>query len=320
MADGKIRHKNHIIEDKTYRFLQDLFPDEWVQRKLTPDYGIDIDLELFGFENDDCVTLGEHIFLQVKGTESAVFGTINPVGKQLYTEKELADMQIPVLKFSLDVSLLKMVERMGSAIPVLLTVVDLTTQVAYYICLNDYVRHILSQRIPDYRNQESVTVYIPTSNILRPETVSWYGKRAKLYGLFQELLTLADDVQYMNANHKIDVVSTRLTMIASSDAWNADKNWPLLNGIRIQLTEMLHNDMINMAGKGLLDGFVKEGEDPSSVMVHYGSEPDPVSAYTAAKAISCDTFLDQAKAVCAAFENNVRHMGLPTQVNWMLSH
>lgn len=320
MADGKIRHKNHIIEDKTYRFLQDLFPAEWVQRKLTPDYGIDIDLELFEYENDDCVTLGEHIFLQVKGTESAVFGMIKPMGKQMYTEKELTDMQIPVLKFSLDVPLLKMVERMGSAIPVLLTVVDLTTQVAYYICLNDYVRHVLAHREPDYRSQDSITVYIPADNVLKPETASWYGKRTKLYGLFQEILTLADDVQDMNANHKVDMVARRLKLIASSDAWSASKNWPMLRGIQLQLTEMLQNDLISYAGKGLLDRFVKKGEDPSAVMLHYGSEPIPVCAYTVAQAVSCDSFLDQAKAVSAAFENNVRHMGLPTQVNWMLSH
>jgi len=55
-------------------------------------------------------------------------------------------------------------------------------------------------------------------------------------------------------------------------------------------------------------------------MVQYGSEPVCFSALSTAQAIGCDTFLDQAKAVCAMFENNVRHMGLPTQLNWMLSH
>ena len=104
------------------------------------DYGIDIDLELFDYEENICVTLGEHIFLQVKGTESLEYATIKPIGKQIYTKKELDKMQISVLKFVVDVSLLKLVERIGSAIPVLLIVVDIINQTAYYVCLNEYVR------------------------------------------------------------------------------------------------------------------------------------------------------------------------------------
>ena len=40
MAEGKIRDKNHIIEAKSLLFLQNLFPNEWVQRKMDPDYEI----------------------------------------------------------------------------------------------------------------------------------------------------------------------------------------------------------------------------------------------------------------------------------------
>ena len=104
MAEGKIRNRTHIIEAKSLRFLQNLFPSEWVQRKMEPDYGIDIDLELFDYEDGDCVTLGEHVFLQVKGTESLELATINPIGAQIYTKKELEEKQLPVLKFAVDVT------------------------------------------------------------------------------------------------------------------------------------------------------------------------------------------------------------------------
>ncbi len=323
MADvvkGKIRDNNHITEAKSLLFLQTVFPIEWVQRKAEPDYGIDIDLELFDYEEGVCVTLGEHVFFQVKGTESPDYATIKPIGEQLYTKKELDEKQILVLKFVVDVALLKLVERMGGAIPVLLVVVDLKEQVAYYICLNDYVRYVLPYRTHDYREQDSVTIYIPKENVLKPSVASWYGKRAKLYGLFQELLTLAANVQYLNANHKVDAVARRLKIIASSDAWSVCKQWPALKEIQKQLEEMLKSNMMNEVGKHMLDRLIKEGENPAKKMVQYGNELVPISALLAAQATSCDTLLEQAKAISAGFENQVRHMGLPTQANWMFTH
>ena len=320
VVGGKIRDNNHISEAKALAYLQALFPFEWVQRKMEPDYGIDIDLELFGKEDGRCVTLGEHVFLQVKGTEVPNYSTIHPVGEQIYTHKELKEKQIPVLKFVIDVPLLRLVERMGSTIPVLLTVVDLKKQEAYYVCLNDYVRYVLAHSAKDYRQQKSVTIYIPTANILKPAVALWYGKRAKLYGLFQELLTVVDDVQYLNANHKVDFVERRLRMIASSDAWSVCKQWPALEGLHNQFKGMINNNMMNQAGKHMLSRLVEEGENPLEKMVEYGSDPLPVNALLAAQAISCDVFLDKAQAVSAMFENHVRHMGLPTQTNWLISH
>lgn len=320
MAEGKIRDNNHIIEEKSLLFLKTLFPIEWVQRKMEPDYGIDIDLELFDYEDDVCVTLGEHVFLQVKGTESPEYATITPVGEQLYTKKELEDKQISVLKFVIDVPLLKLVERMGSTIPVLLIVVDIKENVAYYVCLNDYVRNVLPYRPHDYKKQDSVTIYIPKENILKPGVASWYGKRVKLYGLFQELLTLADNVRLYNEGHKVSAVEQCLRIIANSDAWSVCKHWPALEGLRKKLKKMLENNMVTEAGKHLLEHLVKEGEDPATKMVCYGIDTMPIPALVAAQAASCDEYLDQAKAISAGFENHIRHMWLPTQTNWMFTH
>lgn len=319
LADGKIRSKTHIIEAKSLLCLQTVFPVDWVQRKMEPDYGIDIDLELFDYEDDVCVTLGEHVFLQVKGTESPEYADIKPIGKQIYTKKELDEKQFSVLKFAIDVPLLTLVERMGSTTPVLLVVVDLKEQVPYYVCLNDYVHNVLYQLSNDYKKQKTVTIYIPKENILKPNVALWYGKRAKLYGLFQEIFTLSDDVHLYNTDHKVDAMARRLKTIALSDAWSVCKYWPALANIQNQLKEMLENNMISDTGMHLLSRLVKEGEDPSTKLVCY-HECTPITALLAAQAHSCDTFLDQAHAVGAMFENNIRHMGLPTQVNWMLSN
>lgn len=320
LAEGKIRDNNHIIEERSLRFLQTVFPIEWVQRKMEPDYGIDIELELFDYEDDVCVTLGEHVFLQVKGTEVPKYSVINPIGKQIYSKKELVEKQISVLKFVIDVPLLKLVERMGSTIPVLLVVVDLKEQIPYYVCLNDYVHNVLHYRSNDYKKQDTITIYIPKENVLKPNDALWYGKRAKLYGLFQELLTLSDNVRLNNAAHKVDTMARSLKTIALSDAWSVCKYWPALADLQNQLKQMLENNMMTEIGMHLLNHLVKEGEEPSTKMVHYGAEPMPITALLAAQANSCDIFLDRVQAIGAMFENNVRHMGLPTQVNWMFSH
>ena len=139
MVDGKIRNQNHITDTRALRFLHATFPPEWVPREMTPDYGIDIDLELFGYENGKCITLGEHVFLQVKGTDHARYDTIQLIGAN---EDKDSNVAIDVLKFQIEVPLLNLVERMGSGIPVLLTVVDLQKEQAYYVCLNDYIRYV----------------------------------------------------------------------------------------------------------------------------------------------------------------------------------
>lgn len=78
MAEGKIRTSQHITGDRAVKIIKDrILPPEWVVREMTPDYGIDLDVELFDYENDKCVTLGEHIFVQAKGTESPTYGKDN---------------------------------------------------------------------------------------------------------------------------------------------------------------------------------------------------------------------------------------------------
>lgn len=109
-------------------------------------------------------------------------------------------------------------------------------------------------------------------------------------GLFQELLTLADNVQYMNAKHKISMVERQLDMIASSDAWSACRQWPLLNCLHNQLLEMLDNDLMNSAGKFMLTHYEEEGNDLKTHTICSDDEVVPISVHTAAKAISCDDF------------------------------
>jgi len=59
------RNRQHIIEDESETILKSLIPSEWVLRKLSPDYGIDYNVEIF--ENNE--STGVHFFVQLKGTD-----------------------------------------------------------------------------------------------------------------------------------------------------------------------------------------------------------------------------------------------------------
>lgn len=56
---GKKRNNAQIIGEKGVNVLRKLFPSEWVISEYTPDYGIDIAVEIFERYNDNYITTGE---------------------------------------------------------------------------------------------------------------------------------------------------------------------------------------------------------------------------------------------------------------------
>lgn len=242
MSNGKIRDCNHIIDEQALRFIRNQFPPEWVQREFTPDYGLDIDLELFDYENEKCTTLGEHLFLQIKGTEHPNYDTIKLFGEEHNQNK------IKVIKFSLEVAELNLVERMGSALPVLLLVFDLTRKCAYHICLNDYIKKVLPLQQPQYKQQDTVTVYIPVKNKIISEDlrpIRWYGKRAKIYALFQEMIADIGGLPYLQNEQIVDRARRLVDQYLSNDAWKARSFWPAFNDLYGLMQELHDNDMIH---------------------------------------------------------------------------
>lgn len=230
MENGKKRNRSQILGEQAVTIFKGMLPESWVVREYTPDYGIDLSVELFEERGDMYLATGEHVYFQIKGTERAEYGTC-PIYKRSTVEKP-GDAQEPftqmeVLKFRLDTALLSTVERMGSAVPVLLVVVDLQTQLGYFVCLNDYVEKIIIPEHPDYDKQDSIVIRIPTSNVIqKPDDtapIRWYGMRAKLYSLFQKLsyqrsqmLTLPDE--QVKAYHM-----HFLRILQRLDAWKGDQ-------------------------------------------------------------------------------------------------
>ena len=234
--NGKLRTKAQVIGEKAVRFIQnEVLPENWVSREFTPDYGIDLDVELFDYEDGKCVTLGEHLFLQVKGTENPEYGECCD-----YDGKKER-----VIKYQLEVSELKLIERMGSAMPVLLVLVDLNEGKAFQICLNDYIRKVLVRSKPEYRKQRTVVINIPVQNEISKDnvkTLMWYGKRNKIYAMFHEMLTDIEDMKYMGIEECIAYGKEFVKHYLQYDVLYSDRLWPGLEHIKKKLDEMENNN------------------------------------------------------------------------------
>lgn len=155
MNVGKKRPLSHIRGDKGVSILKKCLPVEWVVREYTPDYGIDLCIELFAQHDDGFITRGEHIFFQVKGTASIEKCTFK-IKERINGNQET---EIEVVKFVLDTDLLATVETMGSAVPFILAVADENTEDVFFICLNDYLEKLIIPENPDYTQQITKTVY-----------------------------------------------------------------------------------------------------------------------------------------------------------------
>jgi len=169
-----------------------------VVREISPDYGLDLHIEVFepveeGSESADAY--GEHFFAQVKTTISPQRSQVTVRSRQnvaigpLQYNAETPAKTIEVIRFSIETPELRTIEAMGAAIPVLLLIVDDQTGEVYFICLNDYISKVLNPENPDWRNQASSTIRVPTFNKLDHENpdfsyIRMLAMRAKMMAAF----------------------------------------------------------------------------------------------------------------------------------------
>lgn len=249
MAIGKKRTIAHIKGETGVQVLKKHLPAEWVPREYVPDYGIDLSIELFSPTEGGYVTKGEHVFFQVKATDSVekvpykIYPRMN-VEKE-YRRLDREPIEIEVIKFVLDTDLLLTVETMGSAVPVLLAVVDLSTENIYFVCLNDYIEKVLIPEDADYTSKDHKTIYIPAVNLLNSEfgtkVVEWYGKRGKLYALFNKIHYQSKELQYCRDYEIAERVEHFLKILLKSDAWSAGEYWGILDDLRNEAEYYLAN-------------------------------------------------------------------------------
>jgi len=205
----KRRSLNQIKEEISYQILRRSIPETWVIHEYGPDYGIDCVVELFDYVDDEqtiAETLGESFFVQLKASGSIEYRTkrVYPrlnIEKARFSEDKSEYLDIEVAKFKLEMSEILTVQAMGTAIPVLLILVDVNTERAFFLCLNDYIDKFLIPEDPDYSRQASKTLYIPLKNEIKNldraiMPLRHYGKRSKMYGSFNKFSYQKKELEY----------------------------------------------------------------------------------------------------------------------------
>jgi hypothetical protein len=245
MVQPKKKSQSHIIDQRAQTIFQSYLPNFWTIREYKPDYGIDFAIELFEerLGTTDYITLGEHLFVQLKGST-----TISPephrVSSRGNVEKEpkpinnteIESYEIEVIPFTIDVSLLLTVQRMGASVPLLLVITDVNTEDVYFVCLNDYVDKVLIPEDPRYYEKKTKKLYIPISNKLSREPSSlaplaFYAKRAKLYAAFQKIAYQAHELEYVNNAVLLPRARHFAEILVRYDFWKSCDYWPAIKSV-----------------------------------------------------------------------------------------
>jgi hypothetical protein len=229
-------------------YIQKNIPEQWVMHEYGPDYGIDFVVELFDYVKDDtsvAETLGEVFFVQLKSSSSIDYTTRRVysrgnVEKGPLSEDKSEYYDLPVAKFVLDTVEIQTIQAMGPAIPVLLVLVDINSEKAYFVCLNDYIDKVLIPEDQNFGEKDDKTIYIPIANEIGLDEeklvpLRAYGKRAKMYGAFTKFNYQKKEIErtlgLAAANESLSEESMRFmlhTFVEASlrqDIWESHEFW-----------------------------------------------------------------------------------------------
>jgi hypothetical protein len=248
-SHSKQRTDQHIIDAEAQDLLRGILPKHWVLREYRPDYGLDFALEVFGEipagggqrVNRGFETLGEHVFLQLKGARKAerasleIYSRTN-VEKAAHAEnRQDLVREIETLPFSIETPELVTVQRMGAALPVLLIRADLETRKCYFVCLNDYIDKILIPQEGDYTTKATRTIHVPCSNDLaHPQlgitALRWYAKRAKLFAAFQKFIYQQAELSYAADREDLTRLAKHFaSLLVNYDFWEDTPMWGIIS-------------------------------------------------------------------------------------------
>ncbi|WP_025660148.1 DUF4365 domain-containing protein [Rhizobium sp. IBUN] len=319
---AKSRVDNHLKEDASELLVSKLLPEEWVIRKLHPDYGVDVTIEVFEREGQRIPTLGEFLFVQLKSTTSLTRG-VEPIRRRGNVEKALdaqdieADHELDVVRFAIDTDTVDNARLMGPSTPLMLFVCDLSESEVYYVCLTDYYDKIIEPRGIDLSGQGTITVLIPAANKLTDarsaQVMQFYAARAKLYGMFNLaqfqyrearciLQELARHEYVENLASNFAMIERFARRLRAMPIWERDIPWQLMRDYRARLDLIIKNieaDTLGLILRGL-EAFIK-GDDAALT---------PLKQFHGLCTLSWEQF----SAIGQTFEDIVREWFLPTWV------
>jgi hypothetical protein len=244
----KRRSFNQVKEEISYRVLRQKLPEAWVMHEYGPDYGIDCVVELFDYIDTDKLiaeTLGETFYVQLKASDSIEYSIKRAFRRANVTKGRLNEdkseyIDIEVAKFQLELSELLTVQAMGPAVPVLLVLVDIQTERAFFVCLNDYLDKIIIPEDPGYASKDSKVIYLPTMNEIAPSQTALvplrvFGKRAKMYGAFGKFTYQKKEIERIRGianfnpatptDAELDMLRLFIDTALRQDIWNGHEFW-----------------------------------------------------------------------------------------------
>lgn len=245
----KKRPTSHVTDSIGMQLFKSVLPQEWVVREYHPDYGIDFFVEVFDFQGDGFVTLGEHFFVQLK-SHSEVKWITKEVHARYNVEKmpleydRKQSSRMRVIAESLDTAELQLAQSMGSATPLVLVVADTTRSEVHWVCLNDFVDKVLiPEEGQDLSLQASHTVHLPDFNRIGPTDDSliplrFLARRGKLYSAFNLFRYQRHEIHYAldrwatGIAHRLEgpdllhLANHFLGAILAYDFWKTTHAWP----------------------------------------------------------------------------------------------
>lgn len=136
------RTDTHRIDTRSVRTLLQHLPDDWVVRSLEErDYGVDLQIEAF---KGDLPT-GRVAMIQVKGRR-APFGA---------DEVSLGNFPVKTVEYAALFS-----------VPFFVFHTSIDDGLTYFVWLQKYAETKLMETTPNWRSQDSVTLYFPPNNLL----------------------------------------------------------------------------------------------------------------------------------------------------------
>lgn len=256
----KQRHLNQIKEEASIQILREKLPVAWVVHEYGPDYGIDCVVELFDFIDESqtiAETLGENFFVQLKASSKIDYGTRRCYARRNVAKGHLQEnkddyLDVEVAKFNLEMPEILTVQSMGLAIPVLLILVDVETERAFFVCLNDYIDKVMIPEDPDFKSKQSKTIYIPLKNEILDEednlvALKAYGKRAKMYGAFgkfhyQHTEILRAPKYDTTPRQFLDMILKFVEECIHQDIWHGHEFWQPMQWSFYEI-QRLHSDL-----------------------------------------------------------------------------
>lgn len=146
--------------DRAESIVGRLLPDSWICRKIPKDYGVDMEVELV---DGDTVT-GARIWLQIKGV-----GHLRRASEVPFSviRRPPAPTDSPPRKrvcviYPVETALLTYALRCD--FPLLLVVVELSSERAFWLPLRDYIECVLASDHPWWAVQQKIKVCVPVEN------------------------------------------------------------------------------------------------------------------------------------------------------------